>query len=252
MDLERAKQEFQKYVETFDTEDKFIQLKQKHSYRVMEISKQIATNKKLSSEEIELATLIGLLHDIGRFYQIETTQSFNDRKFDHSNYGVMYLFDQGHIRDFIQDTKYDEVIKKAVLYHNDLFLPKNLTEQETLFCKLIRDADKIDIYRVYVREDHYKWDVHDISPKILETFQKKQPIDIREIRTKTDTTMCVLAFLFDINFKESYEILAITKNFEDFLNVVEVKEESKTDWQRLKKYCNTIIERRDKNARKEI
>ncbi len=53
---------------------KKIRLKVEHTYRVADISEQIAEKLGLSEEDIALAWLIGMLHDIGRF---ETTSPFS-------------------------------------------------------------------------------------------------------------------------------------------------------------------------------
>lgn len=249
MDLEKAKKEFQKYVETFDLKEKFIHLKLKHSYRVMEISKELATSLHLNTEQIELATLIGLLHDIGRFYQIEKIQSFNDQKLDHSDYGVMYLFKEGHIRDFIKIDYYDEIIKKAVQYHNDIELKDHLTKEEELFCKIIRDANKIDIYRVYVEEFQHTWSHSEITTSVLKSFQDKKLISLQEKKTKSDTVMIVLAFLYDMNFPESFDILKEKGYFTDYVKHVQVDSKSKQEWEQLIQFCEKIIERRDINVR---
>ena len=80
--------------------------KQQHSLRVMKISEQIATNLKLEKEKIQLATLIGLLHDIGRFKQYtEIGLGDNLEGFDHGNYGAEILFEKGIIKNFIKITK---------------------------------------------------------------------------------------------------------------------------------------------------
>lgn len=72
----------------------------------MKISEQIATNLKLEKEKIQLATLIGLLHDIGRFKQYtEIGLGDNLEGFDHGNYGAEILFEKGIIRNFIKITK---------------------------------------------------------------------------------------------------------------------------------------------------
>ena len=64
VDLENAQKEFIKYTEKFNLKDKNVKGKQLHSLRVMKISSQIAINLKLNKEQIQIATLIGLLHDI--------------------------------------------------------------------------------------------------------------------------------------------------------------------------------------------
>lgn len=250
MDLENAKKVFESYVSTFDQNDKDIKLKKEHSYKVMDIAQSLAKRKKLSKEEIEIATLIGLIHDIGRFYQIEQTHSYNDKKLDHSVYGVKYLFEENHIRDFINHSDYDEIIKKAVLYHNDYSLPNNLSEKEELFCKFIRDADKIDIFRVYAKYNKFYYYKDEVSKKVQSVFYSGQPIKLEDKNKKSDSLFIVLAFLNDINFPESYDLLRETNNFNNFIEKsVEVEETSKEEWENLVQYCHKIIEGRDKNVR---
>ena len=146
INIEEAKEEFIKYTENFNTKDKNVKRKQQHSIRVMKIAEQIATNLKLSEEQIQLATLIGLLHDIGRFKQYtDIGLGDNLEGFDHGDYGAKVLFEEGLIRKFIETNKYDEIIKKSIKNHNKFSIEAGLTQEELLFAKLIRDADKIDI-----------------------------------------------------------------------------------------------------------
>ena len=103
INIEEAKEEFIRYTEKFNLEDGNIKRKQQHSLRVMKISEQIAKNLKLQEEQIQLATLIGLLHDIGRFKQYtEIGSGDNLEGFDHGDYGAEILFEKGIIRNFIK------------------------------------------------------------------------------------------------------------------------------------------------------
>ena len=70
IDLDNAISKFKIYIKQFDTRDKNIDRKIYHSIRVMKVSKDIATRLNLTQEQIEIASIIGLLHDIGRFDQI--------------------------------------------------------------------------------------------------------------------------------------------------------------------------------------
>ena len=108
----------------------------------------------LDKENIELAKLIGLLHDIGRFEQIKQYNTFSDKdSIDHGKLGVEILFKQGKIRNFIKSAKYDEIIKKAILNHNRKEIEKGLNPKELLHSKIIRDADKIDILYIMTFEE---------------------------------------------------------------------------------------------------
>lgn len=212
IDLEKAREEFLKYTKKFNLEDENIKRKQQHSLRVMAISKKIATQICLTQEEIDIATLIGLLHDIGRFKQYsEIGLGDNLDGFDHGDYGAKIL--EKDIRKYISDSKYDNIIIKAVKNHNKFAIEEGLTEQEMLFAKIIRDADKIDIIyeSVYIfykgREEQVNKSI--LSEKIYNQFiDEKLIMKEKNVRLKyVEDIVCVIAFIYDINFKQSFEIL---------------------------------------------
>ena len=63
-----------------------------HTYGVVECSRKIAEGLKLSEEDCNLAQIIGLLHDIGRFEQLKCYDSFEPETMNHAAYGVkIYL-----------------------------------------------------------------------------------------------------------------------------------------------------------------
>ena len=110
----------------------------------------------MNQENIELAKLIALLHDIGRFEQVKQTNDFLDsNNFDHANYGVKVLFEDKLIRKFIENNEYDNIIKKAIYNHNKYKIEENLNDAELLHSKIIRDADKLDNFRVKETE-HFR------------------------------------------------------------------------------------------------
>ena len=95
IDFEFAMKYFKEYLNNFDHENGKIDLKIRHTYGVVRASEYIANKLKLSDEEIELAKLIALLHDIGRFEQVKQFNSFIDIKsIDHALLGIDILFQQ--------------------------------------------------------------------------------------------------------------------------------------------------------------
>ena len=76
MDLQYAREAFERYLEQYDQRDDKVRLKIVHTYGVVETSRQITERMGLCPEDIDLAQLIGLLHDIGRFEQIKRFGSF--------------------------------------------------------------------------------------------------------------------------------------------------------------------------------
>ena len=78
MKFQKTEQAFKEYLKNYNVEDGSIALKVKHTYEVVRKSEYIATGLKLDKENIELAKIIAILHDIGRFEQIKIYKEFND------------------------------------------------------------------------------------------------------------------------------------------------------------------------------
>ena len=128
MNIEKAIEEFKKYVANYDNLNPKVIFKREHSLRVMTEAKEIAKSLKLEKEEIDLATIIGLLHDIGRFEQVKRYNTFKDIKsIDHGNLGVEILKENLYIRKYIEEEKYDNIIFKAIENHNK-FMDKILAD----------------------------------------------------------------------------------------------------------------------------
>ncbi len=146
INLEKCKDEFIKYTEQFDLEEIKLKRKQLHSLRVMQISNMIAKSLDLTEEEIQIATLIGLLHDVGRFAQYKKYKTFQDSKsIDHADLGVEILQENDYIKKFLQDEIWIDTILIAIKNHNKYKIEKGLNKKKEIFCKIIRDADKADI-----------------------------------------------------------------------------------------------------------
>jgi HD superfamily phosphodiesterase len=143
--------EFKKHVKKYNMKDKRIFHKFYHSFDTMKICVYLAKKLKLNKDDIKLAKELGLLHDIGRFEQIKVYNSMDDKKAKIMVLlGVEILFDENLIKEFKIDEKHYDIIKVAIINHAQDDINDNLTEREMLFCKLIRDADKIAIFKVVI------------------------------------------------------------------------------------------------------
>ena len=111
IDLDKATSEFDKYVRKYYMTNKIIKLKYHHTYTVVQLSEELAKSLNLSDEDIKLAKLIGLLHDIARFEQYTRYKTLSDSlSIDHGDFGVEILTENNFIRKFIEDDKYDNLI----------------------------------------------------------------------------------------------------------------------------------------------
>ena len=218
IDILRAKRVFAAYVKAYDAENDKIKMKIEHIERVSQVAKKLATKLELEEEDVKLAELIGLLHDIGRFEQIKTFNTFNDRKsVNHGEYGVHVLFNKqnGMIRKFIEDNQYDDIIKNAIYYHNKdkLDIPDNLTTRELLHIKIVRDSDKIDILNILTYEKkETAWEKADLSDDVIteeiyNEFMENGRIDYHKRKTSADSLVGHFAYIFDFNFPESIQFI---------------------------------------------
>ena len=108
-DILKAKESFMNYVRQFDLTNDKIHLKLVHTLEVVRTTEYLCLYENITGVERDLAYLIALLHDIGRFEQIKRFNSFDDRNIDHAKLGVQVLFKEGMIRNFIDDDQYDEM-----------------------------------------------------------------------------------------------------------------------------------------------
>jgi len=198
------KEEFLKYVSNFDQDNIIVKRKINHSLRVAdrmaEGAKQLGWNK----DDIELAYKIGLLHDIGRFKQVEVQNNIgpkNDLAFDHGEYGAAYLFKEGNIKNYPVKEEDYSLVEFAIRNHNKYeILPCN-DERTLRFARLIRDADKTDIIYLFSIGDLKKEeDDSPVSEEVRESFKNRKPILFKYVKTHNDEVLTNMAILFDVNY----------------------------------------------------
>jgi putative nucleotidyltransferase with HDIG domain len=146
-DIDLVKDSFDTFLSDYDKTNKMIDLQYKHTINVAQNAVNIAASIGLDEEGKFLAYLVGILHDIGKFEQIKEYNTIEDNnEVDHANLGSDLLED-GLIRQFVHGNKYDKIIFKVVKDHNKLCIDDNFTDDEKLYCSIIRDADKLDIFK---------------------------------------------------------------------------------------------------------
>ena len=111
----------------FDIDDEKVSHKVKHTYHVVNNAKYICEKLNLDELNTDIAMVIALLHDIGRFTQAKEMKTFREdiTSFDHATLGVKLLFEKGEIRKFINNNEYDEIIKNAIANHSKYILDEN-------------------------------------------------------------------------------------------------------------------------------
>lgn len=216
MNLENAIKKFNDYAHQFEVKDNKVNIKITHTMGVIKISEYIARKLNLSKEDVELAELIGLLHDIGRFEQAVRYDNYDDYDtIDHAELGVEILFKDDFIREFIDIDKYDNIIKEAIRNHNKYEIEEGLDERELLFAKIIRDADKTDNFEVKQYQDfeslfkasEQEVQEEKITDDIWNVFLQEKTIISSQRVTNMDKWLSYLAWVYDYNFVPSLQYL---------------------------------------------
>lgn len=216
MNIQKAIEYFNNYTKPYEEISDMCKLKVSHTFRVMSLCEKIAKSLNLSEEDIELAKICGLFHDIGRFEQWKTFETFDDSKsVDHASLGLSVLDENDWFQKNLQNEEQEAIIRNSIYYHNKFKIYENLPEKYKLFCNIVRDADKIDILYLYtIKHIHPNTRNNAFSENIYEALLQGREIKKNEKKTSADTLAVSLGFIFDINFKESIEIL----KSKDYLN----------------------------------
>lgn len=218
---------FQKYTDNYDSSEPKVALKIEHSFKVCEIAEQIAKSLVLPEEDVELAWFMGLLHDIGRFEQLRRYGTFYDVKsIDHAELSADILFVDGFIKSFDVTglpKDWESLTELAIRAHNKLTIPEGISEREALFANLLRDADKVDIFRV-IAEIPYKDRANFKNVPQREEAREEIMLCVKEHRcvprtferTKFETSLSHGCMAFELVFPKSREL---TKE-QGFLNKI--------------------------------
>lgn len=218
MKVERnhVKAVFKAYTDDYDTSDEKIKLKIDHTYRVADLCGKIAKAEGLCEEDRDLAWLLGMLHDVGRFEQLKQYGTFQDAvSVDHAAFGADILFVQGRIRDYICERKEDQLLETAIRVHSAYRIPEGLPARVEQMCHILRDADKIDILKVNVDvplEEIYNTTTQElrsaeVTEQVMESFFGHHATLRSMKRTPVDHVVGHISLVFELVYPESVRIV---------------------------------------------
>ncbi len=220
--LDALKKWFMQYTKSFysshPAHQKNISLKEAHTYHVCRNIMEIARDLLLVPDMLRLAEIVALFHDVGRFPQYKRYKTFRDSiSTNHGALGSAVLIENNVLRNVPADER--EIILRAVALHNVFTVPEKLDDQTLFFVKMIRDADKLDIWRVFIEyyaqpdEDRANAaglglpDIPDYSPEVLASLLRKEMVHLSSLRTLNDFKLLQLAWIFDLNFTRSLQLV---------------------------------------------
>ena len=213
---------FEGYVQPYHNTDseglQNIRMKVEHTRKVCRVMEQLAAGEGLSEHERCIAGAVALLHDVGRFPQYLRWRTFRDSISDnHARMGVDVIREQKLLESLPPEERL--LIEEAVRFHNLLSVPTMLRSPTDLFVKLIRDADKLDIWRVFLDffslpEDERASaallglpDRAGVSAQCVAALESRQVVRLDTVECVNDFKLLLISWTFDLNFSSSIQLL---------------------------------------------
>lgn len=278
IDRKKVKNVFKKYTDNYDTSDEKIKLKVDHTYRVAALSERIARSLGLGDDDTNLAWLIGMLHDIGRFEQLKNYGTFSDAEsIDHAHYGVELLFEDGIIEKFVgenaakdlkgtkdlketavkseneeKETKEIselDILRTAIWNHSAYHVEEGLTDRVKMFCNIIRDADKIDILKVnYDVTLEVIYDVtteelknSGVTDEVMKAFMEHHAVLRSLKKTPIDNLVGHAALVFELVYNESFKIVKEQGYIEKMLSYVSGNQDTVKKFEIMRNDMNKFL-----------
>ena len=220
--LEDIQQWFDRYVATFEDIEpegfKNIRLKIEHTRKVCDVMELLAAGEGLSPQQTLIARTTALLHDVGRFPQYRRWRTFRDSDSDnHARLSIEVIRERG-VLEGVADVERLQV-EEAVRFHNLLKMPERLKSPTPLFLQLIRDADKLDIWRVFMEffetapEDRPSAvtlgfpELPGVSPECLSALAAGRVVTLDSVTRLNDFRLLLVSWAYDLNFSSSHQLL---------------------------------------------
>ena len=282
---EHIKNTFQEYTDRYDSANPKIKLKIDHTYRVADLCEQIAQSLELSAAEVDLAWLSGMLHDVGRFEQLRRYNTFSDaQSIDHARFAVELLYDEGLIADYVPEISTAELVADARTWrsmggvnesptaqsedmplsdilqtlriaigeHSAYRIQKGLDERTRMFCQILRDADKVDIFRVICdtpMEEVYGFQTKDIlrsaiTPEVMQAFYEHHAVLRKLKKCPADYIVAHGSLTFELVYPESLRIAKEQGYLKQMMSFQSENPDTAEIFEDLRKDLNGYLEER--------
>lgn len=282
---EHIKKTFQEYTDRYDSTNPKIKLKIDHTYRVADLCEQIAQSLELSAAEVDLAWLSGMLHDVGRFEQLRRYNTFSDaQSIDHARFAVELLYDEGLITDYVPEISTTELVagartwrsmggvneshtsqsedmplsdilqtlRIAIGEHSAYRIQKGLDERTRMFCQILRDADKVDIFRVICdtpMEEVYGFQTKDIlrsaiTPEVMQAFYEHHAVLRKLKKCPADYIVAHGSLAFELVYPESLRIAKEQGYLKQMMSFQSENPDTAEIFEDLRKDLNDYLEER--------
>ncbi|MCQ2522313.1 MAG: HD domain-containing protein [Lachnospiraceae bacterium] len=211
---QKTREAFASYVQGYDATNPKVDLKIRHTTKVAELSEDIA--KTVKNVHPEVAWLIGMMHDIGRFEQLRKYDTFIDsQSVDHAAFGCELLFQDRLCETMYEERALDAIVETAVSVHSMYRIPETVPDEILPYAKILRDADKIDIIRANMETPltdiynvtHEELYGAEVTKEVLEQFKTHSAIPRALKKAAVDHVVGHISLTFELEYPRSLQIM---------------------------------------------
>ena len=191
--------------------DDNIDLKVEHTMRVVAETRKLCGAEAIPERLSRLALHAALLHDLSRFSQFRQSGSFNDAEsFDHGDRSAELAAADGWVSGL--EHRDAETVLTAVCWHNKPALPEGLSPDALTLSRIVRDADKLDIFNVLLghladpRNPAVTFSLDSsagVTPEIAAAISEGRQVRHCDMRSAADFIAAKLLWPFDLNYTYS-------------------------------------------------
>lgn len=262
-DLIRIKEHFSRYVAGFYDMDpeglRNIRLKEEHTLKVAAVMDSLTEGEEMTEQQRLVAAACAICHDLGRFPQYRRWRTFRDSESDnHARLSVEVIREERFLDGLSADEQ--EIVEEAVRFHNLFTLPEQSFSSKGTFIRLIRDADKLDIWRVFLEYFHLPEeerasaaglglpDLPEVTPPCLGALAAGTIVRLDQARVLNDFKLLQISWVYDLNFVTSYHLLLEQRFLEQVAETLpdtkEVREAVKAAFDHAGRIASNIDRRR--------
>jgi len=207
--LDALKRLYDAYVDTFRVDGELppmMRLKREHTAFVVANAQAIAAGESFDAHAALAAEAAALLHDTGRYEQLRRYNTFRDSdSVDHAVFSHDIVKERGWLTAWPAEDS--EAILAAVLYHNRRDVPDGLDAFTAALSHTVRDADKLDIFRVLERQVATTDWRHDSAafwylpvaappnPAVVKAILARRPVEYQNIKSLADFVMIQVGWM---------------------------------------------------------
>ncbi len=238
IDISKYETQFLNYAKAYcELEQKqrpMLELKITHSQTVLN-HMRILIQEKALKPYARACLLAALFHDVARFEQFSQFRTFKDSEsYNHGPMGVKIIKKKHWLES---ETSYDRALVFAAIgMHNRFMIPKKLANDVKLVTLALRDADKLDIFRVmsehFSAKDnrdgavvfHAKDEPQAWSENIIKSIFAGQIASYNDIVYINDFKLLLGSWLHELYFTSTKKILGQSGYLDNILKDVPMAE----------------------------